>query len=132
MTTLVAMPTARPASTRALGVIRFGLAVLAAHSLPGSLLLLGYLQRRTRWEAARQLARSYLSQLAEVIRTDRFRLEAAVRGLIANFREGLGATVALAALTLPPGTCMAISWYAGWNNSFNKGYEHAAFGPLLA
>ena len=34
-------------------------------------------------------------------------------------------------LTLPGCVLMLFSWYAGWHNSFNKGYEQAAVGPLL-
>lgn len=34
-------------------------------------------------------------------------------------------------LTMPGCVLMLFSWYAGWHNSFNKGYEQAAVGPLL-
>ena len=131
MTTLAATSAAR---SRGIGIslMRFCIAVVAAQSLPGSLLLLGYLQRRMRWQAATRFgddvpAPTWLQSADQRIVGWR-RL---VGGLTANLREGLGATVALAVLALPPGVCMAISCHAGWNNSFNKGYEHAAFGPLL-
>ena len=32
-------------------------------------------------------------------------------------------------LTLVPSLLMLFSWEAGWDNSFNKGYEQAAIGP---
>lgn len=33
-------------------------------------------------------------------------------------------------LTMPGCVLMLFSWYAGWHNSFNKGYEQAIVGPL--
>ena len=33
-------------------------------------------------------------------------------------------------LTMPGCVLMLFSWYAGWHNSFNKGYEQAVVGPL--
>jgi len=36
-----------------------------------------------------------------------------------------------AVLTLPGCLLWSFSWFAGWQNSFNKGYEHAWFGPTL-
>lgn len=47
-----------------------------------------------------------------------------------NFRTGAGAAAASMMLILPSGVLMLVSWYAGWNNSFNKGYEYAAIGPV--
>lgn len=44
----------------------------------------------------------------------------------------LGAQVAFTTwtLTLPGCALMLFAWYAGWLNSFNKGYEQAIIGPL--
>ena len=36
----------------------------------------------------------------------------------------------LGLFTLPPAVILLFSWYAGWNNSFNKSYEQAVVGPL--
>ena len=36
-----------------------------------------------------------------------------------------------AVLTLPGCLLWAVAWFAGWQNSFNKGYEHAWFGPSI-
>ena len=52
-------------------------------------------------------------------------------GVAVNIREGLRALVALSVITLPFTAVWAMSWWAGWNNSFNKGYEQAFVGPLL-
>lgn len=51
-------------------------------------------------------------------------------GGVQNFKAGLAALAGAWVLTLPAGALWTFSWYAGWNNSFNKGYEQAAVGPL--
>lgn len=52
-------------------------------------------------------------------------------GLAANIRTGLRTAAGLAALTLPFTLLWAGAWWAGWENSFNKGYEQAAVGPAV-
>lgn len=54
------------------------------------------------------------------------------RGIAETLRAGLKATMALAIATLPFGALLLLSWWAGWENSFNKGYEQAWVGPLVA
>ena len=51
-------------------------------------------------------------------------------GLAANVRLGLASILNTWALTLPGASLWLFSWYDGWNNSFHKGYEQAAVGPL--
>jgi len=48
-----------------------------------------------------------------------------------NASRGLAGIACLWVLTLPATTLWAFSWYAGWDNSFNKGYEQAYVGPSL-
>ncbi len=48
-----------------------------------------------------------------------------------NLRTGIPMVFNTAVLTLPAGLLWAVSWFAGWQNSFNKGYEHAWFGPTI-
>jgi hypothetical protein len=50
-------------------------------------------------------------------------------GLAANLRTGLIALAALLVWTLPFTLLWLGSWWAGWENSFNKGYEQALVGP---
>ncbi|MDJ0849055.1 MAG: hypothetical protein QNK04_11810 [Myxococcota bacterium] len=52
-------------------------------------------------------------------------------GLRENARLGLAAACNVWALTLPGCGIWLFAWHDGWNNSFNKGYEQAAVGPLL-
>ncbi|MBL9052572.1 MAG: hypothetical protein JNN02_02475 [Tabrizicola sp.] len=54
----------------------------------------------------------------------------AVGGLAANVRAGIMALTALLAWTLPFALLWLGAWWAGWENSFNKGYEQAAIGPI--
>ena len=52
-------------------------------------------------------------------------------GLAKNFTLGFAGLATTWSLTIVPMLFWNMSWYAGWNNSFNKGYEQAAFGPML-
>ena len=59
------------------------------------------------------------------------RLTRALGGLAANIRTGLLALIALLAWTLPFTLLWLGAWWAGWENSFNKGYEQAFVGPSV-
>jgi hypothetical protein len=52
-------------------------------------------------------------------------------GLAHNIRAGFGTLAGLALITLPFTGLWALAWWAGWQNSFTKGYEQAQVGPLL-
>ncbi len=58
-------------------------------------------------------------------------LARALGGLAANIRTGLMALTALLAWTLPFTFLWLGAWWAGWENSFNKGYEQAFVGPSV-
>jgi len=47
-----------------------------------------------------------------------------------NVREGFAGVMNTWVLTLPGCGLWLFSWYDGWNNSFNKGYEQYWVGPL--
>lgn len=53
-----------------------------------------------------------------------------VASLGRNFKIGAQGLFNTWVLTLPAGALWVFSWHAGWNNSFHKGYEQAAVGPL--
>ncbi|RYI33178.1 MAG: hypothetical protein EON48_03330 [Acetobacteraceae bacterium] len=59
------------------------------------------------------------------------RVARALGGLAANIRMGLIALTALLAWTLPFTLLWLGAWWAGWENSFNKGYEQAFVGPSV-
>lgn len=52
-------------------------------------------------------------------------------GLAANVRSGLSATWSVALATMPFAALWSLSWWAGWQNSFGKGYEQSWVGPTL-
>lgn len=45
-------------------------------------------------------------------------------GLLANVRLGIQSAFNVAVFTLPGGLLWTFGWYAGWMNSFHKGYEN--------
>jgi hypothetical protein len=59
------------------------------------------------------------------------RITRALGGLGANIRDGMRTLAGLALLTLPFTVLWLGAWWAGWENSFNKGYEQAAISPLV-
>jgi Protein of unknown function (DUF4013) len=96
-----------------------------------SLLSLGWLTRRmgfatrTRFGAAEE-APGWLLGPRETGRTAR-----SLGGLGANIRAGLISLAALLVWTLPFTLLWLGAWWAGWENSFNKGYEQAFVGPSV-
>ena len=52
-------------------------------------------------------------------------------GLAANIRVGVISAAGLAVMSLPFTVLWFGAWWAGWENSFNKGYEQAAVGPSV-
>ena len=85
----------------------FVLAVLATQSAPLSVVLLGYvyaaMHRRITGEP--------------------------IDGIRARIKLGITGALTLSSVTLVPGLLWAFAWHAGWDNSFNKGYEQAGVGP---
>lgn len=61
----------------------------------------------------------------------RFQVVRWLGGLGTNARVGAAMILNTWVITLPGCLLWAISWFAGWQNSFNKGYEHAWFGPTI-
>ncbi len=53
-------------------------------------------------------------------------------GLAETVKLAAVSALALALATLPFTALLLLSWWAGWENSFNKGYEQAWAGPGLA
>lgn len=59
------------------------------------------------------------------------RIARALGGLGANIRSGLLTLAALLVWTLPFTLLWLGAWWAGWENSFNKGYEQSFVGPSV-
>jgi len=54
-----------------------------------------------------------------------------IGGLAANIRVGLSGALSLGLASLLFTLPWLLAWWAGWDNSFNKGYEQAWAGPAL-
>jgi len=52
-------------------------------------------------------------------------------GLASNIRAGFHMAIGMFVMTLPFTGFWLSAWWAGWENSFNKGYEQAFVGPFL-
>ena len=113
-----------------------GLGALLCTGPVTAIIALGWLTRRSG-----HLARSRFDQVEEAPgwlfgprelngRTTG-RLARALGGLAANVRSGFIAFAALLAWTLPFTLLWLGAWWAGWENSFNKGYEQAVVGPSV-
>ena len=103
-------------------------------------LVLGWLARLMRREAviagvrkSRDLSRSQALGLMQTdsVLSDFVRFPGWWSGLWRTVVDGLRAVLVVAALIVPFGLILLIAWWAGWENSFNKGYEQAWVGPLL-
>ncbi len=96
-----------------------------------SLITLGWLMRRMRYSAATKAGLEAHRPgwiMGDPATTGLARF---LGGLAANIREGVMAAFSLAIATAPFTIIWLLSWWAGWENSFSKGYEQAFVGPAL-
>jgi hypothetical protein len=140
------------------GFLKFFIGMILCQMFLGSILIVGWTYRMMqrvvykRWWSQSPLRRSglvfreYLEQSPETrvhlhwpnwvfqqnfLKAVRKRpIKALVQSLWLNFKIGFGGIFNTWVLTLPGCVLMLFSWYDGWNNSFNKGYEQAPVGPL--
>lgn len=131
-------------SGRGIGkLVRFIAAVLACLTPVTALFVLGALQQLMRRVGTQQIEklgdhlirRPHADPTADVLSaSDRLRsgrLKRAIDTLRQYFVEGCQAAFSLAIATLPFSLLWLFSWWAGWENSFNKGYEQSWVGPSL-
>jgi hypothetical protein len=139
-------------------VWKFFVGMILCQSLVGGVLVVGWayrFMRRTvykRWwqrSETRIQGRTFHEFLADDVATQPHRtwpnwvleqnfraafrrqpIKALVRSLWLNLKIGVQGIFNTWMLTLPGCVLMSFSWYDGWNNSFNKGYEQALVGPL--
>lgn len=109
---------------------------LLCTGLVTAIIALGWLTRRqghlarARFGAAEE-APGWLLGPHEAAGRPTGRIARALGGLAANIRSGAMALTALLAWTLPFTLLWLGAWWAGWENSFNKGYEQATVGPAV-
>ncbi len=96
---------------------------------PTSLIALGWIMRRMRFVALRK---SGISTEAPGWVLGRGKgVSRLVSGLAQSIREGIMAATSMSLAAAPFAVIWLLSWWAGWENSFSKGYEQAFVGPLL-
>ena len=81
-------------------------------------------------DVSRKAALVRISALPQLANTARF--PGWWKGIWDTMRSAFKAIFAVSLAILPFGTILLLSWWAGWENSFNKGYEQAWVGPVLA
>lgn len=101
-----------------------------------AVIALGWLSRRSGHQARDRLgaaeeAPGWLLGLRDYNGRSAGRIARMLGGLGANIRSGLMALTALLVWTLPFTLFWLGAWWAGWENSFNKGYEQAFVGPSV-
>jgi len=101
-----------------------------------AVIALGWLARRSGHHARDRFGRAeegpgWLLGAHETDGRPSDRITRALGGLGANIRAGLMATIALLIWTAPFTLLWLGAWWAGWENSFNKGYEQAMIGPSV-
>ncbi len=128
-----------PVSGGRLGAFVATLAAVALALTPiTAVLTLGWLVRLMRREAMIALLsqgwalrrRQAIADLARVPDSE-IAFPGFLRGLWRAVRAGIFAAAGITILMLPASALLALSWWAGWENSFNKGYEQAWVGPTL-
>lgn len=131
---------ARGLTYRLSALAKYAVAVALALTPFTAFLVLGWLARIMRREAVIACLRANLdvtrASALGLIQADPALAEFARfpgwwTGLWRTAVDGLRSVIVVAALTLPFGLMLLIAWWAGWENSFNKGYEQAWVGPLL-
>ena len=96
-----------------------------------SVLALGWLTRRMGWITRTRMGAAEDAPGWLLGPRERGRVARASGGLAANIRAGAITLVALMCWTLPFTVFWLGAWWAGWENSFNKGYEQAFVGPSV-
>ena len=96
-----------------------------------SVVALGWLTRRTGWLTRTRMGAAEDAPGWLLGPREKGRFARALGGLAANVRAGAITLLALMTWTLPFTIFWLGAWWAGWENSFNKGYEQAIVGPSV-
>ena len=127
---------------RIMAVVRFFIACLACLTPVTAVFVLGALQQFGRRVIARRLHESGVrtNAISPVSYGDAapskdssgwFGVKTMYALMRGYFVEGAQALFSLSLATLPFSLLWLFSWWAGWENSFNKGYEQSWVGPTL-
>lgn len=130
---MTATVTYRPSRLAAIGRLIGNLAIGAVLTTQAvtSVLALGWLTRRMGWITRTRMGDAEDAPGWMLGPRERGRPARAAGGLAANIRAGAMTLVAVMVWTLPFSVFWLGAWWAGWENSFNKGYEQAFVGPSV-
>lgn len=136
--TALARPSDRPGWLTRLGslIVNGVIGTLLCTGPVTALIALGWLMRRSGHLASDRFGSveeppGWLFGPREVNRKRSGRIVRGLGGLGANIRSGILSLTALLVWTLPFTLLWLGAWWAGWENSFNKGYEQAFVGPSV-
>jgi hypothetical protein len=113
------------------GMLALGLGAVLCVAPVTSLIALGWLQRRMAWRIATRFGMVAEAPGWLLGKREAGWWERALGGISANISNGLRSLIALLAWSLPFTVFWLGAWWAGWENSFNKGYEQAFAGPTV-
>jgi len=97
----------------------------------GAVVVFGWLARRMNWTVARAWGDVRERPGWILGPTGRGTLARVLGGLASNIRAGILFLIGVSIWTLPLMLAWLGAWWAGWENSFNKGYEQADIGPMI-
>ena len=129
-------------------LVRFALAVLLCQTPVTAVLVLGWLMRmmhreeayaRARMPGARARMAGQNRAAPRPVLPNWIGKEGVAGGQLSrlfgsaveNLRQGVAATFTVFIGTAPFTVLWLLSWWGGWENSFNKGYEQAWVGPTI-
>lgn len=132
MTMLLAPPLRRSWPLRLLNCVRdTAIGTLLCLSPLGAVFALGWMTRQMRARAEAQWGGSHAHSGWVLGDSGASGWRRLCGGLADNLKVGLTTACALALLTMPFTLLWLGAWWAGWENSFNKGYEQAWVGPVV-
>lgn len=113
-------------------ILSFILGTLFTQTPVTAILLLGWLMSHMRHHALRTAGISVpRPRWFTGPATKKGKLWRTFGGIWTILRRGIGATLSIFVATFPFAVFWLVAWWAGWENSFNKGYEQAFVGPLV-
>ena len=141
----------RPVTRLVANTLRLIVAILLCWFIVTAVFVVGWVARLSRRAAIRKLLRrkGRVSVQAASDRDEIFARNAGWPGWVAapagfrngvggwlggiweNLKLGLACLVPTLIVTAPAGVLWLLSWWGGWNNSFNKGYEQSWVGPAV-
>jgi len=118
------------------GLVRFITGVVLCLTPVTAIVVLGWLSRKTNRDVRRRLGETVSARGPNLVfgepELSRSIMQRWTGALRSNMVAGAKAWLAVLMMTLPFVLVWFAAWVAGWENSFNKGYENAAVWPVTS